>query len=416
MNAQLPHVLVLQVGARLHYAVPAVYAQAGALRRLYTDACASVGVLSVARRMIPTRLRAPDLRRLLGRTLPPELAPELVEVATWSTVHERIERRFAGGHSSVLTTHERLRRRILAAGFEGANCFYCVDNCDLNLMLAARDAGLALIYEQLINPSVGRVLRDERRLYPGIEREDPEELIEGGIARDIEVFRTADAVICASEFVRDDVLSLAGPTAHPALVPYGVHAEWLEVPRAPVPGRILFVGTVGLRKGNHYLAEATRLLKARGVRCEVRVIGPYDPNVIARPEFQGPTYVGQVPREVVRAEFALADVFTIPTIADGFAIVHLEAFACGLPVVTTPNCGSQVRHGEDGFVVPIRDARALADRLQQLVEDRELRDRMSRNATQRARELNWSRFGQRLVTVTRDALRAATERNASKAS
>lgn len=399
-----PRVAVLQVGARLHYAVPAVYAGANALCRLYTDACASVGALALARRVLPAPLRSAGVRRLLGRTLPAEVPPELVRVETLAMLWEQLRLRIAGGPDALQTTHERLRRRLLRDRFDAANCLYCLDNGDLALMSAARRAGLAVVYEQIICPSVGRILRQERERFPGIETQDPEELVEAGIARDVEVFRLAQAVVCGSEFVRDDVAALAGPLARPAVVPYGVNAEWLELPRAPILGRILFVGAVGLRKGSHYLAEATRLLEARGVQCQVRVVGPYDPEVIARPEFHGPTYVGQVPRELVRSEFAQADVFVLPTLAEGCAIVHLEALACGLPVVTTPNCGSQVRDGQEGFIVPIRDARALADRLEQLISDRALRARMSHEATQRARELSWTHFGQRLMAATREAL------------
>jgi glycosyltransferase involved in cell wall biosynthesis len=82
----------------------------------------------------------------------------------------------------------------------------------------------------------------------------------------------------------------------------------------------------------------------------------------------------------------------------------LEAFACGVPVVTTPNCGSQVRDGQDGFIVPVRNAPALAERLEQLISDRALRDRMSQAARARAEELNWDRFGKLLLAVTRDAV------------
>ena len=401
-----PRVLVLQVGARLHYGVPAVYARANALHSLYTDACASVGVLSLARRLVSARHRNATMQRLLGRTLPSDIDPTLVRVETLATLTERLQRRLAGTHDALVSTHERLRRRILRERFAGANCLYCVDNGDSELMRAASKAGLTVVYEQLICPSVGRILREERARFPGIEAGDAEDVVEGGIARDVEVFKLAHSVICASAFVQQDVTSLAGPAVRTALVPYGVNSQWLEVPRSPIPGRVLFVGTVGLRKGSHYLAEAARLLKSRGVECEVRVVGPYDPRVIARPEFQGPTYVGQVPREVIRAEFARADVFALPTVADGFAIVHLEAFACGVPVVTTPNCGSQVRDGEDGFIVPIRDANALAHRLEQLITDRQLRESMSHAARRRAEELNWKLFGERLLGATRDAMRA----------
>jgi glycosyltransferase involved in cell wall biosynthesis len=103
----------------------------------------------------------------------------------------------------------------------------------------------------------------------------------------------------------------------------------------------------------------------------------------------------------VRSEFLAADVFVFPTLADSFAMTHLEALACGLPVITTRNCGSVVRDGVDGFVVPIRDPAALAERIQQLLEDRALRHRMSVNARERAREFTWARYGERLIDAIR---------------
>ena len=186
-----------------------------------------------------------------------------------------------------------------------------------------------------------------------------------------------------------------------AQVPYGIDDSWLEVDASPVPGRVLCVGRVGLSKGSHYLAEAARLLLRRRVRCDVRVVGPYDPAVIARPEFQGPAYVGQVPRSKVIDEFRRADVFVFPTLCDSFGIVQLEAMACGVPVITTPNCGAVVRDGVDGFIVPIRDAAAIADKVELLLGDRELRARMSANARERAREFTWARYGERLIGALR---------------
>jgi glycosyltransferase involved in cell wall biosynthesis len=402
-----PHVLVLQLGARLHYAVPAVYARANALHRLYTDACASVGFLSVARRQIPRRWRNRALRRLLGRTLPPEVPPELVRVETFSTLTEWARRRYTSTHGWLSTTNDRLRRRILQDRFAGANCFYAIDNGDLELLKAARDQGLAVIYEQISCPTAGRFMREERSRFPGVEPQDSEEKVEQGIATDLQVYQLANAVICASEYVREQVQWLGGREVRAALAPYGIHQEWLEIPTSPVPGRILCVGTVGLLKGHHYLAEATRRLRARGVRCEVRVVGPHHAGIASHPLFQGPTYVGQVPREMVRSEFAQADVFVLPTLSDGFGISILEALACGVPAITTPNCGGQVRDGRDGFVVPIRDAVALADRLEQLLSDRKLRAEMSLSARARARELSWARFGERLLAATGEAMRDA---------
>ena len=148
---------------------------------------------------------------------------------------------------------------------------------------------------------------------------------------------------------------------------------------------MLFVGSVGLRKGSHYLAEATRLLQRRRLLIDTRVVGPFDLDLIARTEFRGPSYIGQIPRALIIEEFLQADIFVFPTLCDSFGIVQLEAMACGVPVITTPNCGAVVRDGVDGFVVPIRDAEAIADKVELLLADRALRERIGRNARARAR-------------------------------
>lgn len=137
----------------------------------------------------------------------------------------------------------------------------------------------------------------------------------------------------------------------------------------------------------------------------MRVVGPYSTSVASRPEFAGPTYIGQVPRALVQEEFRAADLFVFPTLAEGFALVHLEALACGVPVITTPHCGSAVRDGVDGFVVPIRDASAIADRVQLLLRDRTFRDRMSAAARTRASEFVWDRYAEHLLGAIRDSAR-----------
>jgi glycosyltransferase involved in cell wall biosynthesis len=109
--------------------------------------------------------------------------------------------------------------------------------------------------------------------------------------------------------------------------------------------------------------------------------------------------LSQVPRSQIREEFRRADIFVLPTLAEGMALVHLEAMACGVPVITTSHCGSVVRDEVDGFIVPARDATALADRLQQLLEDRPLRMQMGASSRERAREFTWTRYGERLLTV-----------------
>jgi glycosyltransferase involved in cell wall biosynthesis len=390
--------IVHHPGARLHYAVPALLARAGMLERFYTDLHAPTGRALSWVGGIPSWILPAPLARLAGRQLPEELrgrtsSAPFVTLRDWM----RGASRRRGPQITAYGAEASVRARILREQFRGANAIYTLSNADLELVQEAKSRGLFVVYEQVINPHVGRILREERERFPGIEPQDPVDEIEGGIARDEAQWRLADLVVGASRFVCDEVLEHGIAPDRVAVVPYGIPSSWLTIAPEPRPGRLLFVGSVGLRKGAHYLAAASRILRERGVAHEVRAVGPYHQAVIARPEFAGPTYVGQVPRPLVREEFRTADLFVFPTLAEGFALVHLEALACGVPVITTPHCGSVVRDGIDGFVVPTRDATALADRVQQLQADRALRARMSQAARARAAEFVWERYASRLL-------------------
>jgi len=390
---------VLQLGARMHYAIPALLKRAGMLQHFYTDAVGNLGLVGRIGGALPSQLCPPALKRLLGRKIPTEVDEQDVTTAQPLALIDGVRRSIdVNAGPATDAAPEWLRLRMMNEDFRSANALYCLDPGDVHLIRAAKERGMVVVYEQIIAPQVGRILREERARFPGFEAQDSEQLVESGIELDKEVWRMADMVLAPSPFVRDGMIELGARPESIGLVPYGLPEHWFGPTDAqPVPGRVLFVGGVGLRKGNHYLAEACRILAARGVKADVRVIGPYDAKQIASPLFKGPTYVGQVPRSQVREEFLRADVFAFPTIAEGFALAHLEAMACGVPVVTTPNCGPAVRDGLDGFVIPTRDARTLADRLQELISDRGLRARMSESARERAAEYSWAHYRRRLL-------------------
>ena len=390
---------VLQPGARMHYAVPAILARAAMLHRLYTDICADIGLLPQTLRLWPKAWRPTMVDRLLGRQVPQVVDRRAIRqcgagavFAQW--VHARITGSEEGAIDDCVMALARRDK------FGGANALYTVlINSDLDLVREARQLGIKVVHEVMLSPDVGLWVREERDRYAGIEDPYGLEEVERGRARDHEKYQLADLILVPSIFARDAVLALGAPPERVTVVPYGVDASWLdEVPR-PQPGRVLFVGAVGLRKGVPYLAEAMRILRRRGVKCEVRVVGPVEPELAANPAFEGPTYVGSVPRSEMRREFLQADLFVLPSVAEGSATVTYEALACGLPVVTTHNAGSVVRDGADGFIVPIRDAKTLADRIEEIVSNRELRGRLSAQARERAREYTWERYGERLIAA-----------------
>jgi glycosyltransferase involved in cell wall biosynthesis len=383
-----PHsFIVVQVGARMNYAVPALLSQAGMLERLYTDIHAGDFLVRLGLSWLPVPIQPRVARRILGRQLPADVANKTRSVQI-SAIHSF----FRGPQPD-----SQLRQLLLSDGFGNATAIYTLSNRDIEVVRAARNAGLFVVHEQILNPDVGRILREERKAYPGIEPQDSLDQVNDDEQRDFTQWREAHLLLAPSHFVRAGMARMGADPDKIAIVEYGLPEEWLRNRPQPVPGRVLFVGSVGLRKGNHYLAHAKRLLDHRRIPTEVRVVGPATPGLLRHREFQGPHYEGQIPRVQMAEEFRRADVFVLPTLSDSFALVHLEALAWGVPVITTPNCGSVVRDGIDGFVVPIRNAEVIAEKIETILGDRDLRDWMSRNAKQRAREYTWTRYKERLL-------------------
>jgi sugar transferase (PEP-CTERM/EpsH1 system associated) len=93
-------------------------------------------------------------------------------------------------------------------------------------------------------------------------------------------------------------------------------------------------------------------------------------------------------REDIPQLLQAMDIFVLPSLAEGISNTLLEAMATGLPVVATRVGGNPelIEHGENGFLVPVSDPRALADTLQGLIESRELRIRMGDNGLQKIRQ------------------------------
>ena len=78
-----------------------------------------------------------------------------------------------------------------------------------------------------------------------------------------------------------------------------------------------------------------------------------------------------------------------------------EAMASGLPLIVTTNTGSVARDGVDGFVIPIRDADALAEKIQFFYENEEARRTMGAAAREYVQQFTWERYSEQVVAAYR---------------
>jgi glycosyltransferase involved in cell wall biosynthesis len=131
-----------------------------------------------------------------------------------------------------------------------------------------------------------------------------------------------------------------------------------------------------------FLIDATEELIGRGRRVRLVIVGDGEdkPEIEEHAAKLGPavTFTGPVDYADLPGWYNAADVFAYPGLRESIGLVHLEAQACGLPVVAFANGGmpSIVKDGETGFLVPPMDQPAFVQRLDQLVRDGELRRRL----------------------------------------
>lgn len=402
--------IVVQIGARRGYAVPAILEKAGMLERFYTDICADVGLGKwlCAGRGLP--VIGSKLQRLAARRLPPEIRRK-TRTFTAPTLRHGMKLMFNRKNpADQFREHLRwscdLGNAMARAGFGGATHVFSMLGEGGPLLPEARRRGLKVVSEVYILLSTERILAEERKLFPDWEPEQPDyDSIRREFPSSNALLTHTDFAVCPSEAVRDDLADNFGiPRERSVVVPYGMNPQLLELPPQPQQGRVLFVGTAELRKGIHYLAMAAEKLTAKNIRCEFRVAGNVSPQIARRTECKHLNFLGRVPRERIAEEYQQADIFVLPSLAEGSAEVTYEALAAGLPVITTRAAGSVVRDGIEGRIVPERNADALADAIGQLVEDRPLRERMAAAARERARDYTWEKYGGRLVSAFNDLL------------
>ena len=144
-------------------------------------------------------------------------------------------------------------------------------------------------------------------------------------------------------------------------------------------------------KGVGEFVEAARRLKARGSEARFVLVGdtdPANPASIRDAELRSWDAEGVVEwwgrRQDMPAVFAAATVVCLPSYCEGLPKVLLEAAASARPIVTTdvPGCREIVRDEENGFLVPVRNAEAIATAIERLLRDERLRERMGRRGRQ----------------------------------
>ena len=406
-----PRIAMIQDGARLRYAVPLVLERAGILDRAFIDwfvrnGSIEQGISRLIRRLQPT----------LGRRMAERTCPELPDsrVIRNPSMVLRLHlgmRKFPHGEDAYIWASRETAKWIIRKGFGNSNILHgFIRNAAPEAYRAAKSLGLKTSGDQIIAPLEVELAEMKRQIkeFPDWKTREGINVHEQYLDFERQTWQTLDAITCASDYVRDGLVSVGISPERITVAPYPWVApagESIERIKKSGPLTVGFVGGVGLRKGAPWFLETAKRFNSDKIRFIMVGLVLLDH---ARLEALSDRvqFVGAVPHSQIASWLAKFDVFFFPSTCEGSAGAVLEAMGAALPIITTPNSGSRVRDGIEGFVRPYEDIDGFEQAIRRFDDDRDLLLAMGNAARERVRANNLeayqadlAQFFQKLVQV-----------------
>lgn len=385
------------------------FREAGWLREFWT--CVSWNPDASVNRLLPHSVRQQLSRRsfdprlrAVTRTAPGRETGRLLVTALGLSIFSEHET----GPLSIDAVFSDLDRRVAERLRHLPDCslVYAYEDGALQTFRAAQAQNVSRVYDLPIGywKVAQQIYAQEREREPAwavtlTGARDSEEKL----ARKDEELRLASRVVVASSFTKE-TLRAAELAVDVRVVPYGAPpsiSSSVEV--HPGPLRILFVGSLGQRKGLSYLLGAVELL---GPKVTLTLLGRKAADGCRPLEeaVRKHRWISSLPHPELLRVMQQHDVLVLPSLFEGFGLVILEAMAQRLPVITTAHTAGPdvISEGIDGFIVPIRSAEAIAGALDRLASSAALLHEMKQAAQEKAKSQRWENYRESLTEVARD--------------
>jgi colanic acid/amylovoran biosynthesis glycosyltransferase len=215
-------------------------------------------------------------------------------------------------------------------------------------------------------------LMEEEETRCGVPLEKPSAWM---IAREEREYTMARRVITLSSFAKRSFIEQCVPPEKVTLLLSAVHVSRFRPDQKTIrarldrlknghPLRVLTVGSFSMRKGAYDLLE---IAKGMAGHMSFRFVGDISAEALSFKHRAGSAieFVPRVPEYELKQHYDWGDIFVFPTIEDGFPAVLAQALASGIPTLATPNSSAPdiVRHGETGWILPIRNPSIFIDQL-----------------------------------------------------
>ena len=275
--------------------------------------------------------------------------------------------------------------------------------CEISALATFQEAHSLGMVTILDAPSIYHQAQD--RLHG---TEDPPDLHRRvAEVKDEEIAR-ADHILTVSELARRTYLDAGVPPEKVHALPLGADTSLFHpaAEREEDGFTFLFAGAAIRRKGFDLLLEAFARVAAEEPDVRLRIVGPRgDASHLLR-EHPRISVAGTTDQQGLAAELRRSHCLVLPSRNDSYAMVVAEALASGVPVLVSEMVGAKdlVREGQNGWVVPVEDAGALAARMLWCVRHRDEVRAMRDECRRAAESATWPAYHERLAALIRSIL------------
>lgn len=214
------------------------------------------------------------------------------------------------------------------------------------------------------------------------------------IRNDIDGCSKADYFLVPSDFVKNSLVTHNIDECKIRKIPYGVNINHFTVlnHKENSPLKLIYVGGISYRKGIHRLLEEISTFSCSQV--QLYLAGAYDSTsslYLKYKDFKNIHFLGFVTRDRLNAAYNEANVFVLPSFAEGMAMVGLEALSCGLPLICTKYTGVNdvIIDGKNGFVYDADDMEQLHSIIEWFLKNKSKIQQMSFFARETALNYTW---------------------------
>jgi glycosyltransferase involved in cell wall biosynthesis len=288
------------------------------------------------------------------------------------------------------------------------------EHAALSTLKRAKQLGITSFYEQ---PSQHHALfrsivQEQIKKYPEFNTNQIKLLYDAksvrrNFRRDEEL-KICDFILCNSTFTKNSLIS-AGITEEKIItIPYGFPETSPTLEQTPQSDKVIFMnaGNHNLRKGIHLLYGAWKACDFRD-KAELWMIGKNQlPNYFLKGLPENIKFIPNIPRTELMELYSKANVFILPTLADGFGMVISEAMSKGVPVITTYNSGGPdiIEDKKNGLLIPPNDIEAISSALKWSVENKHRLAEMGIRAYEKASSYPWSTFRKNLTSKIQEKI------------